>query len=432
MLLTALAILFFLLLAKGLQVAWLLQDLPDVNFREVRVGWQMNPLEILRVRDAAARAAGSVPEARPDDAFEETRLRERYGVYTQDGDDIAALRARHARDEARLAAWQQAEAAAPRLLILLTAAMPGYAHDWRRFLSVAYVAQWPQPAAGETSGATAGQEPGLASREPPRVIARTGCVSETFVTSGGRVQAGICSPDEAVLGESRLHARLPSLPAATREDLLLHRVTTTWRRDHLADAFAGIETDVIQAGRAFEVNHPPMRRSGLSLARLLAQQPPGFLWLDFKDAEPVRFGEAIDALQPLLAGRQHLVELPISFFRAGGTIPAGTGLAFSLYVPTKDVQRLGNSPGALAAEINALLAAQPDLDCSFDAALLPWMRAHTRCGERHGIYAWHLDSLHRARGWHSLPEVHASLRAFADARASRHLRLIVKAHNRYF
>jgi hypothetical protein len=394
---------FVLLLTalKGAQVWWLLRDLPAFSVADVRIVLRGNPLDALRARQALQDAGTALPE--------ETVFRERYGVYTLAGNDIALLLAAYRHDDVALQ-WLRSADTQPRLVITLLAPPYGQGKPLTAWLSAGVAGRWP-----------------VAVSAP---AAKTGCVYESI--GEGKTIAGSCSPDESVRAESLAQTQLPMLANAVRSPLLLHRVNTTYRRDHYAALFPGVEMDVVWNGHEFEVNHPPMRPTGLPLARLMSAMPPGFLWLDWKNAAPDHFLAALPALRRQVGNREHLVELPLAFFRQGGVIPPATGLRYSVYVPTKTAQKLGAAPGALAAEINTLLVNNPDLDCSFDASLLPWMKAHTQCGSRHGIYSWHLQALDSVAAYRTMQARVAGLQALAAQRAGGNLRVIVKLNSRNF
>jgi hypothetical protein len=116
-------------------------------------------------------------------------------------------------------------------------------------------------------------------------------------------------------------ARLPELPPLTVETQVrdpafpvkvwLHRVDSIERAVRMARAFAGMEIDVVfdSAAGYFDVGHPPLPPSGISLDSLFGAVPTverHYFWLDFKN---LTAGNATAACQVLrgIAQRRGLV-----------------------------------------------------------------------------------------------------------------------------
>lgn len=405
MIVTALVLAILALpLALLMKVWWLLRRLPPLPGLQLSFVWRANPLECLRARAALAASPA-------DDAA----WRHHYGVYTRHGENLAALRQEYLRDLACLSPVLDGSGSRPRAIVALSVSPWGYHRRLSAWMAVGCVVRMPGAAS---------------TRDFPRGGGR--CVFDGYVDGDDLLLAGGWGRGEPLANEALARERLPALPAAMRDALLLHRVNTGVRRDGYAGLFAGAEIDVVWNGADFEVNHPPMRPTGLPLASLLAGMPCRFLWLDWKNPDPASMAAASARLAVLLAGRDHLVELPIDYFRAGGALPAAGSLRFSVYLPVKEIRRLGNAPGALAAEINGLLARWPQLDGSFDSDLLPWVRRHTQCGTRHGIYSWYLESLSSAHAWRRMCARQAQLQRFGDAVGARRVKCIVKLHTLYY
>lgn len=341
-------------------------------------------------------------------------LRRYFGLYGRKGSNVEGLASSLSGDRMRLS-WVAGAGESRRLLVVLFA--PGYGQKagWRDLFSVGAVIS--TPSANEARQI----EDSLGSRWR----------MQHFVSGGKRLVAGRTGLDDVARSEQLMQQRLSVQSPEILGHLVLHRVNTLYRLHNYAPFFRGIELDVISADGRMEINHPPMQRTGLLLQDLAADLSAEFVWLDWKNPESSGFNAAVDEIRTLMAGREYLVEVPLEYFRQGGELPGDASVKFSVYLPTKEIGKCRDGCPELAAFINGLLAKYANLDCSFDAAIFPWVSQHVRCGRNHGVYSWSLSPLSTDGAYEEMLARYQELSAFASRQGASRFRFIVRNNSAF-
>jgi hypothetical protein len=336
-------------------------------------------------------------------------LRRYFGLYGRSSDNMAVLAGALARDKKQLA-WL-AKGADGRCLIALFA--PGYAQkaSFRDFLSLGFALRAPSDKAAEDIGHALAQQ-WVLQQDGDLFYGRTGL-------------------DEIIRSEQLIRTELLSLPEEIRSSIVLHRANTLYRLENYSPYFNSIEMDVIATDNGVEINHPPMRRTGLLLKDVANTLRSDFVWLDWKNPESKGFLGAINEMNELMAGRKYLVEIPLEYFRKGGELPKGAQGVFSVYLPTKEISQCTDGCSDLAAFVNSLIEKYPNLDCSFDASIFPWVSQNVKCGRNHGVYSWSLSPLSSVGAYKEVFSDFHDVKAFADKVGAQTFRFIVRPNSAF-
>lgn len=336
-------------------------------------------------------------------------LRRYFGLYGRSGNNMSALAGALAHDKEQLT-WL-AKGAGGRCVIALFA--PGYAQkpSFRDFLSLGFALRAASDKAAKDIGA--------------------GLARQWVLQQDGDLLYGRTGFDEIIRSERLLRTELLSLSKEVRSGIVLHRANTLYRLENYSPYFNSIEMDVIATENGVEINHPPMRRTGLLLKDVADMLRSDFVWLDWKNPEPQGFLAAINEINELMAERKYLVEIPLEYFRQGGTLPEGAQGVFSVYLPTKEISKCTDECPALAIFVNALIERYPNLDCSFDATIFPWVSKYVKCGRNHGVYSWSLSPLSSVDAYKEILSDFHDVKAFADKVGAQTFRFIVRPNSAF-